>query len=109
MTEEEKKITRGQAKINAVMAAIHLIIYYGIALTIWGFALKKNLLWFGLSGAVIGLLISLVFVVPVIAIQKTEERTKDIMFAAGATWGNIGIFIGILGIFVWIIRAIFFR
>ena len=91
------------------MATLHLIICYGIALGIWGLVLKKNFLWFGLSGFIVGLLISLVFVVPVIAMQRTAKRTKNMMFAAGATWGNIGILIGILGIVVWIIRAIFFR
>jgi hypothetical protein len=106
---EEKPITRGQAKMNAIMATLHLIFYYGIALIIWGFALKQSIFWFGLTGVILGLLISLVFVVPVIAVQRTEEYTKDMMFAAGAIWGNIGIFIGILGIIVWIIRIIFFR
>jgi len=105
---EEKPITRGQAKMNAIMAALHLVVYYGIALGIWGLALKKSFLWFGLSGVVVGLLISLVFVVPVIAMQRTEERTKDMMFAAGSIWGNIGILIGVLGIVAWIIRVIFY-
>lgn len=108
MDLEEKPISKGQAKMNAIMAALHLIVYYGIALSIWGLALKKSFLWFGLSGVIVGTLISLVFVVPVIAMQRTVERTKDMMFAAGAIWGNIAILVGVLGIIVWIIRAIFF-
>lgn len=95
--------------MNAVMAALHLVVYYGIAISIWGLALKKSFLWFGLYGVIAGLLISLIFVVPVIAMQRTEERTKDIMFAAGSIWVSIGILIGILGIVVWVIRAIFFN
>lgn len=94
--------------MNAVMAAFHLVVYYGIASIIWGFALKRSMVWFGFSGAIVGLAISSIFVVPVIAAQRTEERTRDIMFAAGAIWGNIGIIIGILGIIVLVIRLIFF-
>jgi len=109
MDTEEKPITKGQAKMNAIMATLHLIVYYGIGLSIWGLALKKSFLWFGLFGVIVGLLISLIFVVPVIAMQRTKERTKDIMFGVGASWGIIGIIIGVLGIVVWIIRAIFFR
>ena len=108
MEIEEKIISRGQAKMNAIIASLHLIVYYGIALSIWGLALKKSFLWFGLSGVMVGFLISLIFVAPVIAMQKTEGCTKDMMFAAGAIWGNIGIVIGILGIVVWIVKAIFF-
>lgn len=107
--KEEKPITKGQAKMNAFMATLHLIVYYGIALGIWGIALKKSFLWFGLFGVIAGLMISLMFVVPVIAVQGTEERTKDIMFGVGMMWGIIAIIIGALGIIVWIIRAIFFR
>ena len=105
---EEKSISKNQAKINAVMAALHLIVYYGIALSVWGLAFKKSFLYFGLAGMILGALISLIFVVPIIAIQKTAERTKDMMFAAGAIWGNIGILIGVVGLVAWIVRAIFF-
>ena len=95
--------------MNSLIAALHLIVYYAIALSVWGFALKKSFVNFGFFGAILGALISLVFVVPVIALQRTEERTKDMMFATGATWGNIGIVIGMLGFAVWIIRVIFVR
>lgn len=106
---EEKPITKSQAIINAVMASLHLIVYYGIALSIWGLAIKKSFVRFGLFGVILGALISLFFVAPIIAVQRTEERTKDMMFAVGAMWGNVGILIGILGLVVWIIRAIFIR
>lgn len=103
----EKLISSGQAKVNAAIAALHLIIYYSIAIGIWGLVFKKALLWLCLSGAIVGFLISLVFVMPIISIQKSEERTKDMMFVAGAVWGNIAIVIGILGIVFWILRIIF--
>ena len=106
---EEKPISNSQAKMNAIITALHLIVYYGMALIIWGVTLEKSIFWFGLIGIVLGLLISLLFVAPVIAAQRTEESTKDTMFAAGAIWGNVGILVGILGIIVWIIKVIFFR
>jgi hypothetical protein len=39
METVEKPISKGQAKMNAIMATLHLIVYYGIALSIWGLAL----------------------------------------------------------------------
>jgi len=103
-----RQISQGQAIMNGVMASLHLIFYYAIAVLIWGFALKGSLIWFGVSGALIGFLISLFFVFPVIAGQRTEERTREMMFAAGAIWGNIAIVAGVVGILAWIVRAIFF-
>ncbi|MCX6743818.1 MAG: hypothetical protein NT116_06340, partial [Candidatus Parcubacteria bacterium] len=105
---EETPISRGQAKMNAIMATLHLIFYFGIALLIWGLALKKSIFWFGLAGVLVGLIISLLFVAPIMGMQKTKERTKELMFSIGSIWGGISIIIGILGILVWIIRAIFF-
>ncbi len=109
METQEQFITKSQSRMNAIMATLHLIFYYGIALLIWGFALKRSLLWFSLSGVLLGFIISLLFVAPVMASQKTVSRTKDMMFAAGALWGNLAIVIGILGILTFIIRVIFFH
>ena len=103
-----KQISQGQAIMNGIMASLHLIFYYAFALIIWGFALKRNWLWFGASGAVLGFLVSLFFVFPVIAGQRTEDRTREMMFATGAIWGNIAVVAGVVGIVVWIARAIFF-
>jgi len=103
----DEHITKGQSKMNDIMASLHLIFYYGIALAIWGLAFKKFLL-LGLIGIGLGFLISLVFVAPVIASQRSAGRTKDMMFAAGAIWGNIAIVIGILGLIAWGIRVLFF-
>ena len=43
---KETPMSSGQARMNALMAALHLVVYYGIALTIWGLALRQNVLWF---------------------------------------------------------------
>src|ERR1700722_19083563 len=109
MEQDDQIITRGQARMDAFMTALHLIFYYAIALGIWGLAVHKSFIWFGLSGAVLGLLVSLVFVVPVIAGQRTANRSKDMIFAASALWGNFAIIIGIAGILAFVIRLIFFK
>lgn len=104
---KEKQITKSQARVNAIMAILHLIVYFAIALGVWGLALEKSILWFGLGGAVAGLLIGLLFVAPVVSSQRSGDRTKEMMFAVGAIWGFIALSIGILGIIVWIIRLVF--
>jgi hypothetical protein len=106
---EEKPLLKYEAFWSAVMTTLHLVVYYGVALSIWGLTLKKSIFWFGLYGVIAGLLISLVFVAPVIVTSKTKDRVRDMMFSAGAIWGNVGILIGILGIIIWIVRVIFFR
>jgi len=105
---EEEPLLKYEAFWTAVMAALQLILYYSAAIGIWGLALKKSIFWFILSGAVLGLIISLLFVSPVVASQKTKGRIQDIMFASSSMWGGLSIIIGILGITVWIIRVIFF-
>lgn len=107
-TMEEKPLLKYEAFWTGVMAALHFIFYYSIAIGIWGLALKRSIFWFILSGAIVGLVISLLFVSPVVASQRTKGRIQDMMFAAGSMWGGLSIAIGILGIITWIIRAIFF-
>ena len=74
----------------------------------WGLALKRSLAWFSISGATVGLALGVLFVFPVVAKQRSEERTKEMMFAAGATWGNLAIFAILVGLAVWIVRLVFF-
>ena len=101
-------VHRNESIMTAVFVSLQLMAYYGIAIGIWGFVFKKSFLVFGLCGVIVGLIISLVSAAPVIAFQRTKERIGDISFAVGASWGNVGIIIGIFGIVAWIIRAIFF-
>jgi hypothetical protein len=56
-----------------------------------------------------GLVLGALFVFPVVAKQSSEERTKEVMFAVGATWGNLAILAGVVGLAVWIVRFVFFR
>lgn len=106
---EEEPISRVKARTSAVMAALHLIVYYGAAVGLWGLALKMSLILFVLVGAIIGLLISLLFVSPVVAMQRTKEKARDMMFAASSIWGGISIIIGVLALVIWIIRVLFFK
>jgi hypothetical protein len=100
---------RSESVMTAIFASLQLIVYYGIAIGIWGLVFKKSFLVFGFYGVIVGLLISLLSVAPVIAFQRTKEKIRDMSFAAGALWGNFGIIIGVAGLVVLLIRLIFFR
>lgn len=101
-------IHRSEPVMTAVWAALQLMALYGIAIAIWGIVFKKSILIFGIYGVVAGLLISLLFSVPVVAFQRTRERVKDMSFGVGAMWGTIGIAIGIAGLAMLGIRLMFF-
>jgi hypothetical protein len=103
-----KPIHRSESIMTAISAILMLTIAYGVALGIWGLALKKSILWFGFYGGIAGFLIGLIFVAPVVATQRTKGRIQDVMFGVGGTLGGLGTIIGVLGIVAWIIRAIFF-
>ncbi|MCG2699758.1 hypothetical protein L6274_01760 [Candidatus Parcubacteria bacterium] len=103
-----KPLHRSESIMTAVFVSLQLMIYYGIAIGIWGLVFKKSFLIFGLYGIIAGLLISLLFVVFVIAFQRTKERIKDMSFGVGAMWGNLGIIIGVVGLIALVIRLIFF-
>lgn len=104
-----KPIHRGESIMSAIFVSLQLMVYYGIAIGIWGLVFDKNFLVFGVYGFIAGFIISLLFAVPVVISQRVKERIKEMAFAIGATWGNIGIIIGVLGLVGWIIRLIFFR
>lgn len=80
---EERPIDKIQAYSSGVMTVLHLVVYYGVAIGIWGLALKKSFLWFTLVGVIIGLLLGLI-AGPIIAKQRTNERSREMMFAVGA-------------------------
>ncbi|MGC9602606.1 MAG: ferric reductase-like transmembrane domain-containing protein [Minisyncoccia bacterium] len=100
---------RSESVMTAIFASLHLIVYYGIAIGIWGLVFKKSFLMFGFYGVIVGLLISLLSVAPVIAFQRTKEKVRDMSFGAGATWGNLGIIIGVVGLIALVIRLVFFK
>jgi len=102
-------IHKSESIMTAIFTSLQLILYYGIAMGIWGLVFKKSFLVFGIYGVIAGILISLLSVAPVIAFQRTKEKIKDMVFGASTMWGNLGIIIGVLGLVVWAIRLIFFK
>jgi hypothetical protein len=103
-----KPIHRSEAITTAVFVSLQLIAYCGIAIGIWGLVFKKSFLVFSLYGAVAGFVISLLFVAPVIAFQRTKERKKNIVYGADVLLTPIIFIIGIVGLIAWVIKLIFF-
>jgi hypothetical protein len=101
-------IHRNEAVMTAVLTSLQLMVYYGIAVCIWGFVFKGSFLTSVFLGLLIGLLISIFSVAPVIASQRTKEKIRDMVFGVSVLWGNIGIIIGIVGLVALIIRLVFF-
>lgn len=101
-------IHRNESIMTAVFVSLRLMVFYGIAIGIWGLVFKKSILLFGLCGVVAGLIICLFSVAPVIASQRTKQRIRDMVFGAGAMWGNLGIIIGIVGLVALVIRSLIF-
>ena len=86
--------------MTAIMVSLTLVVCYGIATGIWGLVFSRSFFGFGLYGSIAGLLISLLFVAPVIAAQRTKEQIRDIIFGVDVMWSSIGIIIGILALIV---------
>ena len=103
-----KPIHRSDAVTTAVFVSLQLIAYCGIAIGFWGLVFKKSFLMFGLYGAIVGFVISILSVAPVIAFQKTQERKKDIVNGAGLVLTPVIFIIGAVGLITWVIRLIFF-
>lgn len=96
---------RWESVMAAIFISLQLMAYYGIAIGIWGTVFKKSFLVFGLYGIILGFLISLLFAA-VIAFQRTNVRIKDTSFGIGATWGNLGIIIGAVGLVALLIKVV---
>lgn len=101
-------VNRSESIMSGVFVSLQVMVYYGIAAGIWGLVFEHSFLTFGLYGVIAGLVISLLSAGPVVAFQRTKERVRDISFGAGATLGNLGIIVGVLGIIAWIVRVVFF-
>lgn len=99
---------RSEAVMTAVWCVLQLIFIYTVVGGIWGLVFKKSFLLFGLFGGIAGLLVSALFVAPVVASQRTKQRIQDVVFGAGSLLFAPVIYIGVLGLIVWIIRLIFF-
>ena len=104
---ERHPIKSRDARIQAFRSIVRFMVYFGIAVGIWGTAFGKSFIQFGVVGAVVGLLLSLIFVAQVIVIQKTVEGAEDIIFGSNSMLGFLSIIIGISGLIVWMVRVLF--
>ena len=100
---------KSDSTMTAIFVSLRLIVHYAIAIGIWGLVFKNSFFVFSIYGAIFGLAISLLFVAPVIASQRTKEKIREMSFAVGALWGNLGIIIGVVGLVALVIRLIIFR
>jgi len=101
-------INKSESVMTAFFVSLQMLIFYGVAIGIWGLVFKKSFLEFGFYGVIVGLLISLLFVSPVVAFQRTKERIQDVVFGVHITLGGLGFIIGLVGLIALVIRLIFF-
>jgi hypothetical protein len=106
---EETPISSDRARGAGIWAIIHMIAYFGAAGFAWGLALRGSLLWYAIFGGLVGLVVGTLFGFLVVSRQRTEERVREMMFVVGATWGNLAILGGALGLVIWVVRLVFFR
>ncbi|MBK7381335.1 MAG: hypothetical protein IPJ03_20535 [Ignavibacteriales bacterium] len=99
-------IHQTESIMTALLFSIKLIGFYAIVIGIWSLVLNKSFLIFCLYGAVTGVLISFLTVVPVIIVKRTKERVRDIIRGASSLLGGIGIIISTIGIIAWIVKLI---
>lgn len=101
-------IHRSEAIMTAFFVSSKLIVYCGIAISIWGLVFNKSFLIFGFYGAVVGLIISLLFVAPVISFQRNKKRIRDLVSGVGMLLIPIIFIVGVVGLVALIIKSIFF-
>lgn len=99
-------VHRSESILTAISVSLRIITYYGIAIGIWGPVFETTFLSFGLYGVVVGLAISSLSIAPVIAVQRTRQRIRTIVFGASMMWGNLGIIIGAVGLLAWAARSL---
>ena len=90
-----------------IYAALQLVLFYGIIVGIWGLFFKKSFLEFCFYGAILGLLIFLLFASPS-SFQRTKENFRDQLFVVISFWKPLGIVVGIVGVVALTVRRIFF-
>lgn len=100
-------LQKNEAIFTSIFVSITIIICYGLAFGIWGIVFSRSFITFSLYGSIAGLLISLLFITPIIAKQKTKKQMKNIIFSVDMMWTSLGIIIGVIGLIVWFITALF--
>lgn len=103
-----KPIHRSEAVMTAAWCVLQIIVVYAVVLGIWGLVFKKSFFIFGIFGGIAGLLVSVLFIAPVVASQRTKQRIRNIVFGAGSLLFIPMVYIGVLGLIALIVRLIFF-
>jgi hypothetical protein len=99
---------RSTARLRGGFTVIFFALIYGLAGGLWGLALNFSPRWFMSGGAGVGILLGGI-AAAVITSKPTPDQSKDMQFAANSTFGMLGILIGLVGLVVWGLRALFFR
>lgn len=103
-----KPLHKNESVMTAFFVSVQLMIYYGISLGVWGLVFNNKSPVFFLSGVFIGIVISLMFVAPVVASQRTKEQIKKIVDGVWLMWGVPLRFIFIVGIIALVVKSFFF-
>jgi len=104
---DEQPIEKRDTRAEAIGSVVRFAFTYGVVVGLWGLALNKDFVLFGVVGAILGSILSLIFAVPVISTRKTYEDMDDAVSGTNAIWGAAAIYVGISGVIVWIVRIIF--
>jgi hypothetical protein len=96
-----------EAITAAIWCVAQVIVLYALVVGVWGVVFEKSFFIFCSYGGAAGFLISILFIFPVIAFQRTMQRVQDTVFGASSLWVMPMVIIGILGLVAWILRAIF--
>ncbi len=101
-------IHKSEAVMTAVWCVLQLVVIYAVVGGMWGLVFEKSFSIFSLFGGIVGLLISTLFVAPVISSQRTKELLKNMVLRYGILLLYPVFWIGVLGLVVLIIKLIFF-
>jgi len=102
-------VHKSESVMTALSVSLQLILYYGIAIGLWGLVFSQNFFSFALYGSLFAVFICLFSVAPVIAGQRTKQKIRTMVDGAGNLWGTLGLVIGIIGLIVLVLKLILFR
>jgi disulfide bond formation protein DsbB len=63
--------------LTAIFTSLRIMMYYGLAIGVWGLIFKKSFLTFVLYGVIVGFLISILSVGPVIAFKRKGLKPEN--------------------------------
>lgn len=106
--DEETPISAEQARVLGTSVTLQLTVVCAAVGLVWGLALHGNLMWWAGAGAVLGLLVGGVLVLPVVVSKKSLQRAGETAFAARAMWMTLAVLAGLVGVAFWAVRLMSF-